>query len=210
MGSFSAASYWGCPSSGLCFVQDHLQGLLLQQAIGQFPFVGSFFAVIYWGNPICNPICGVFSCSKLLGMFQKKLTCCQASLHKRGVGGAQPPRLQTYCSHGDWKGSKKTLIMHGGLQKRLRGCRASLHTALNSGGLGGAQPTPFANRMLARLKDSYAVKQACASGGWWGTPPPVCKHTARMVNGAVSIRLISMHGKLQKRHRSCQASLHTA
>ena len=91
MGSFSAASYWGCPSSGLSFVQDHLQGLLSQQAIGQFPFVGSFFAVIYWGNPICNPICGVFSCSKLFGMFQKKLTCCQASLHQRGGVGRSPP-----------------------------------------------------------------------------------------------------------------------
>ena len=55
-------------------------------------------------------------------------------------------------------------------------------------------PSPFANRMLAWLvskKDSYAVKQACASGGLVGrTPPPVCKHTAPMVNEAVSIRLI--------------------
>ena len=39
--SLSAASYWGCPSSGLSFVpllgKDHLQGLLLQQASGEMP-----------------------------------------------------------------------------------------------------------------------------------------------------------------------------
>ena len=50
--SFSAASYWGCPSSGIFFVpllgKDHPQGFLLQQASGEMPFVGSFFATSYW------------------------------------------------------------------------------------------------------------------------------------------------------------------
>ena len=57
MGSFSAASYWVCPSPGLSFVRllgkDHLQGLLLQQVIGEIPFVG--------------PSRLTLSCSKLLG-----------------------------------------------------------------------------------------------------------------------------------------------
>ena len=45
--------------------------------------------------PICNHNAG-------MGGFIKKLICFPASLHKWGVGGAQPPRLQTYCSHGEW------------------------------------------------------------------------------------------------------------
>ena len=57
VGSFSAASYWVCPSLGLSFVRllgkDHLQGLLLQQVIGEIPFVG--------------PSRLTLSCSKLLG-----------------------------------------------------------------------------------------------------------------------------------------------
>ena len=75
MGSFSAASYWVCPSPGLSFVRllgkDHLQGLLLQQvnggnsirraepvdfelqqAAGEGPSAGSSVAASYWRNSI--------------------------------------------------------------------------------------------------------------------------------------------------------------
>ena len=42
MGSFSAASYWVCPSPGLSFCS----------AIGEGPLTGSSFAASYWGNSI--------------------------------------------------------------------------------------------------------------------------------------------------------------
>ena len=108
--------------------------------------------------------------------------------------GRSPPACNHYCLHGEWRGFFKTLIMRGGLLKRLRGCEQACTRLKTAGGLGGGRsPPPFANTMLAWLvskKYSYAVKQACASGGLVGRSLPVCKHTARMVNGAVSIRLI--------------------
>ena len=55
---------------------------------------------------------------------------------------------QTHCSHGEWRGFKKTHIMRGEFQKRLIGCQASLHKW--GVGRGGAPPPPpFANTPLA-------------------------------------------------------------
>ena len=55
---------------------------------------------------------------------------------------------------------------------------------------GGAQPPPpFANTVLACLasKETHMLSSKLAqAGGWWGAARPVCKHTARIVNGAVS------------------------
>ena len=50
-------------------------------------------------------------------------------------------------------------------------------------GGGAAPPPPFANTIMLSSKLAQA-------GGWRGAAPPVCKHTIRMVNGAVSVRLI--------------------
>ena len=91
--SFSAASYWGCPSSGLSFVP--LLGkepagssfaaswwgnairrvLFLQQAIGEIPHLWALFLqqpigdVLVLGFLLFRTTCRVFFCSKLLGNF---------------------------------------------------------------------------------------------------------------------------------------------
>ena len=96
-----------------------------------------------WGAqpPVCKHN------ARMVG-FIEKLTCCQASLHKRGVGGAQPPSA---CKHtarmvrggGGRGGGAKRLILQGGFQKRLK-------TAGGGGeGLGADTLPAFANTMLA-------------------------------------------------------------
>ena len=116
--------------------------------------------------------------------------------------------------------------MHGGLHKRLRGGCESLHTAQNRGA------PPFANTMLAWLvsKKTHMLSSNLAqAGGCWGAATPVCKHTARIVNGggggerrlssklAHSLRALGQppplqtpcsHGWFQKKLICCQASLH--
>ena len=83
--------------------------------------------------------------------------------------------------HGEWRGVKEdSSVLKHGIYKT-------------------AGAPPFANAMLAWLvskENTYAVKQAYTSWGLVGrSPPPVCKHTARIVNDGDSNRpLLCMVG----------------
>ena len=75
----------------------------------------------------------------------KKFICCQASLHKRGLVGAAPPSVQTYCSHGEWGFQKDSYYAWriSTTTQRLSSKRA--HGFRQLGGCGGGQHPPFAN-----------------------------------------------------------------
>ena len=64
-GSSFAASVFFCSK---LLGKDHPQGLLLQQAIGKGPFVGLFSQQAIGQIKFVISFCGVFFCSKLLGM----------------------------------------------------------------------------------------------------------------------------------------------
>ena len=84
------------------------------------------------------------------------------------------------AAHGQWR-----------FQERLICFQARLKTA-------GAPP--FANTVLAWLvlKTHVLSSNLAQAGGWWGATHPVCKHTARIVNGRVSKKTLIMHGGLQQ------------
>ena len=90
----------------------------------------------------------------------------------------QPPCLQTYCSHREWRGFKKTLIMHGGLHKRPRHCLASLRTAQNSGGGLERSPAPPPHLQTQcshgwfQQKTHMLSSKLAQAEGWWGAAPP--------------------------------------
>ena len=110
------------------------------------------------------------------------------------------------CTSGGSACKHTARMMTGGVPKRLLLCMVGFKNdseaveqactrLTTAGGCGGPQPAPFANRMLAWLvsKKHMLSSKLAQAGGWWGAAPPprpLCKYTARMVNGAVSIRLI--------------------
>ena len=82
-------------------------------------------------------------------------------------------------------------MVSGRFQERLICFQARLKTA-------GAPP--FANTVLAWLvlKTHVLSSNLAQAGGWWGATHPVCKHTARIVNGRVSKKTLIMHGGPQQ------------
>ena len=110
-----------------------------------------------------------------------------------GGGGAGTPISKHTAGMVNGGVSNKTHIMHGGLQKRLRGCCSSLHKAQNSGGVGGrSEPHLQTQCSHGWFQNKLTCCQACLHKRGVGAaqPRPVCKHTARMVNDGVSTRLI--------------------
>ena len=156
VGSFSAASYWGCLSSGLSFVQDYLQAcrvFFCSKALGEFPFVGSFFFSNLFGeNPICNPICGVFSEAIWTFRLRRVVVCC--TYLPTCLPACLPACLPTY------------LPLSGGILKKIH---VFSSTAYNSG---GPSICKHSAHMVDFKRNSHAAKQACTSGAVGGAQPP--------------------------------------
>ena len=69
-----------------------------------------------------------------------------SSMHKQGVGGSQLPHLQTHCSHGEWRGASKRLILCMlGFKFETHMQSSKLATLTRP----AQPPPPFANTLLA-------------------------------------------------------------
>ena len=90
--------------------------------------------------------------------------------------------MQTDSLYDDWKKSHNNYVFDAILVDGAILLKDSLHGAKKkAGGLGGAQPHPFANIFITGsgfLKTSLHGVIKKAGGGWGGEPPPphICKH----------------------------------
>ena len=88
------------------------------------------------------------------GWLHRKTHMLSCKLAQVGGWGGAGPSISKHTARMVNGASKKRLILRmAGFKKRLKGCQASLHTAQNSGGVGGGggRSPPFANTMLAWL-----------------------------------------------------------
>ena len=106
------------------------------------------------------------------GWFQKKKSHAVKQACTSGGGGGAQPCMQTYCSHCEMGG-----VQQDSYYARPGGCQARA----GGGGGKGAQSPPYLQTQCSHgwfQKHSFAVKQACTSGGVGGrsTPSP-CANT---------------------------------
>ena len=91
-----------------------------------------------------------------------------ALTHKRGVGGAQG--LQTYCSHGEWRGFSKTHILHGVFQTTHRLSSKPAHGLRQRGRWGAPRPNCKHNARRVGWKKFICCQASLGRGGgvaWW-------------------------------------------
>ena len=125
-----------------------------------------------------------------------------------GWWGAAPPCLPTYRSI-------RLILCMASCKNDTEAVKQAC-TRLKTGGVGWGGRSPPC-RLQTQCSHGWFLKNHRLScklaqvGGWGGAGPSISKHTARMVNGAVSKKRLRLRmAGFKKRLRGCQASLHTA
>ena len=118
-----------------------------------------------------------------------------------------PPCLPTYRSI-------RLMLRMASCKNDTEAAKQACTRLRTAGGLRGCSPLPHLQTQCSHgwfLNHHRLSCKLAQVGGWGGAGPSISKHTARMVNGAVSKkRLILRMAGFKKRLRGCQASLHTA